>query len=102
MHCESCSAPATIHVTEFDGGKPVARHFCQRHAAERLGGPTPDEWETFLCRLTNRFREIGGLPPVAEFAQFGAVGSQMAKRCERGPKGILEFLQAEVQKRLVV
>jgi hypothetical protein len=93
---------ATIHVTELENGKPVARQFCQRHAAERLGGPTPDEWETFLGWLTTRFKEIGSLPPVAEFARFGAVGSQMAKRCERGPKGILEFLQAEVQKRLVM
>lgn len=36
MKCQKCSKPATWHITDLVGGKPVEIHLCQEHAQEYL------------------------------------------------------------------
>ncbi len=36
MKCQKCEKPATFHITELTGGKPVELHLCEEHAREYL------------------------------------------------------------------
>lgn len=36
MKCQKCEKPATFHITELTGGKPVELHLCEDHAREYL------------------------------------------------------------------
>lgn len=36
MKCQRCEKPATFHITELTGGKPVELHLCEDHAREYL------------------------------------------------------------------
>jgi protein arginine kinase activator len=36
MKCQKCERPATFHITELTGGKPVELHLCEDHAREYL------------------------------------------------------------------
>jgi protein-arginine kinase activator protein McsA len=40
MECQECGREATVHVTDIAQGKLLARHLCDCHAGEALGG----EW----------------------------------------------------------
>jgi len=33
MKCERCNKPATIHLTEIQGGKKIEKHLCEACAA---------------------------------------------------------------------
>lgn len=39
MKCQRCEKPATFHITELTGGKPVELHLCEDHAREYLTQP---------------------------------------------------------------
>jgi len=39
MKCQKCERPATFHITELTGGKPVELHLCQDHVGEYLKQP---------------------------------------------------------------
>jgi protein arginine kinase activator len=39
MKCQKCDRPATFHITELTGGKPVELHLCEDHAREYLTQP---------------------------------------------------------------
>lgn len=32
MKCEKCNHPATFHITEMTGDKPIEHHLCEKHA----------------------------------------------------------------------
>jgi protein arginine kinase activator len=34
MKCERCNKPATIHLTEIQGGKQIVKHLCEQCAAQ--------------------------------------------------------------------
>jgi len=36
MKCQKCDKPATFHITELTGGKPLELHLCEEHAREYL------------------------------------------------------------------
>jgi protein arginine kinase activator len=36
MKCQKCEKPATFHITELTGGKPLELHLCEEHAREYL------------------------------------------------------------------
>ncbi|MCE9544083.1 MAG: UvrB/UvrC motif-containing protein [Planctomycetia bacterium] len=36
MKCQQCDKPATFHITELAGGKPVELHLCEEHARAYL------------------------------------------------------------------
>lgn len=36
MKCQQCDKPATFHITELTGGKPVEIHLCEDHARQYL------------------------------------------------------------------
>jgi protein arginine kinase activator len=36
MKCQQCEKPATFHITELTGGKPVELHLCEEHARQYL------------------------------------------------------------------
>ena len=36
MKCQKCDRPATFHITEMTGEKPVELHLCEEHANEYL------------------------------------------------------------------
>ncbi|MDO5580015.1 MAG: UvrB/UvrC motif-containing protein [Planctomycetia bacterium] len=36
MKCQKCNNPATFHITEMTGDKPVELHLCDKHADEYL------------------------------------------------------------------
>lgn len=42
MKCQKCERPATFHITELTGGKPVELHLCEDHAREYLTQPTAE------------------------------------------------------------
>lgn len=37
MKCQKCQKPATFHITELTGPKPIEHHLCEDHAREYLG-----------------------------------------------------------------
>jgi protein arginine kinase activator len=36
MKCQQCEKPATFHITELTGGKPMELHLCENHARQYL------------------------------------------------------------------
>jgi protein arginine kinase activator len=36
MKCQQCEKPATFHITELTGGKPMELHLCEEHARQYL------------------------------------------------------------------
>ncbi|RMG01103.1 MAG: DNA helicase UvrBC [Planctomycetota bacterium] len=36
MKCQQCERPATYHITELTGDKPIEVHLCEKHAREYL------------------------------------------------------------------
>jgi protein arginine kinase activator len=36
MKCQQCDKPATFHITELTGGKPIELHLCEEHARQYL------------------------------------------------------------------
>jgi protein arginine kinase activator len=36
MKCQKCDKPATFHITELTGPKPLEHHLCEEHAREYL------------------------------------------------------------------
>ncbi|HEX4129590.1 MAG TPA: UvrB/UvrC motif-containing protein [Pirellulales bacterium] len=42
MKCQKCDKPATFHITELAGGKPVELHVCEEHAREYLSETESD------------------------------------------------------------
>jgi protein arginine kinase activator len=36
MKCQQCEKPASFHITELTGGKPMELHLCQEHAQQYL------------------------------------------------------------------
>ena len=71
MHCDFCSEPVAVRVTEVRAGEPVDRKFCKQHAAEKLGVRGAEEWEAFLGGLVAHFKQHGTLPTAAEVSQQG-------------------------------
>ncbi|MCR4415048.1 MAG: UvrB/UvrC motif-containing protein [Thermoguttaceae bacterium] len=39
MKCQRCDRPATFHITELTGAKPLELHLCEDHAREYLAHP---------------------------------------------------------------
>jgi protein arginine kinase activator len=37
MKCDNCSKPATVHLTEIQGGKKIEKHLCEQCAAKLEG-----------------------------------------------------------------
>jgi protein arginine kinase activator len=42
MKCQRCDRPATFHITELTGGKPLELHLCEDHARDYLTQPGAD------------------------------------------------------------
>jgi protein arginine kinase activator len=42
MKCQQCEKPATFHITELTGGKPMELHLCEEHARQYLTSPTSE------------------------------------------------------------
>jgi protein arginine kinase activator len=40
MKCQQCDKPATFHITELTGGKPLELHLCEEHARRYLTSPS--------------------------------------------------------------
>lgn len=64
MKCQKCEKPATFHITELTGGKPLELHLCEDHARE------------YLTQSGNEGASQGGLGQVLaqHMAQQLAVG----------------------------
>jgi len=43
MKCQKCNEPATFHITELTGGKPMELHLCEECAREYLTQVEPEE-----------------------------------------------------------
>jgi len=43
MKCQQCDRPATFHITELTGGKPVELHLCEEHARQYLTSSTTEQ-----------------------------------------------------------
>lgn len=43
MKCQHCDKPATVHITELTGTKPVELHMCADHAKQYLSETEPGE-----------------------------------------------------------
>jgi protein arginine kinase activator len=43
MKCQQCDKPATFHITELTGGKPVELHLCEEHARQYLTSSTTEQ-----------------------------------------------------------
>jgi protein arginine kinase activator len=39
MKCDKCNRPATVHLTEIQGGKKMEKHLCEQCAAQAEGLP---------------------------------------------------------------
>ncbi len=42
MKCQQCEKPATFHITELTGGKPMELHLCEEHARQYLTAPSSE------------------------------------------------------------
>jgi protein arginine kinase activator len=42
MKCQQCEKPATFHITELTGGKPMELHLCEEHARKYLTAPSSE------------------------------------------------------------
>jgi protein arginine kinase activator len=42
MKCQQCEKPATFHITELTGGKPMELHLCEEHARQYLTSPSSE------------------------------------------------------------
>jgi protein arginine kinase activator len=43
MKCQQCEKPATFHITELTGGKPMELHLCEEHARQYLTSPSSEQ-----------------------------------------------------------
>jgi protein arginine kinase activator len=43
MKCQQCEKPATFHITELTGGKPMELHLCEEHARQYLTAPSNEK-----------------------------------------------------------
>jgi protein arginine kinase activator len=59
MKCQKCDRPATFHITELTGGKPVELHLCEEHAREYLTQPTgePASATTMAAALAHQLAQ---------------------------------------------
>lgn len=87
MKCEKCNKPATIHLTEIQGGKKTEKHLCEQCAAEAEGLPvkshTPinELLTNFVLAHSGLSKESGTACPQCgitwgEFRQTGLFGCE--------------------------
>jgi protein arginine kinase activator len=89
MKCERCNkAPATVHLTEIQGGKKIEKHLCEQCAAQTEGVPSAKGHTPINELLTNFVLQHSGLQKEqtqncehcgitwAEFRQSGLLGCE--------------------------
>jgi protein arginine kinase activator len=64
MKCQECDKPATFHITELTGGKPVELHLCEEHARQYLtqpggGAETPTTMANVLAQQIAQQMAVG-------------------------------------------
>lgn len=68
MKCQRCEKPATFHITELTGGKPVELHLCEDHAREYLtqAGNEPASAGSMAAMFTQQLAKQMALGQTAE------------------------------------
>jgi protein arginine kinase activator len=68
MKCQKCDRPATFHITELTGGKPVELHLCEDHAREYLtqSGNEPASASTMAAALAHQLAQQMAVGQTAE------------------------------------
>lgn len=67
MKCQKCEKPATFHITELTGPKPVELHLCEEHAREYLTDSEPEQTPgTSLAGALANQLTAGGVSQTAE------------------------------------
>ena len=68
MKCQKCDRPATFHITELTGGKPVELHLCEDHAREYLtqSSNEPASASTMAAALAHQLAQQMAVGQTAE------------------------------------
>ena len=66
MKCQKCDKPATVHITELEGGKHQELHFCEDCARLYLAPPSSTEKEPSAGGLAGAFAQQMSLGHTAE------------------------------------
>jgi protein arginine kinase activator len=87
MKCDKCNKPATVHLTEIQGGKQISKHLCEQCATQ--GGEGLLKVHAPINELLEKFvQQHSGLPKEgtstcehcgiswADFRQGGLLGCQ--------------------------
>jgi protein arginine kinase activator len=61
MKCQQCEKPATFHITELTGGKPMELHLCEEHARQYLTAPSSEKAAvgSMAAMLTHQMAVVG-------------------------------------------
>lgn len=81
MKCDNCTKPATIHLTEIQGGKKIEKHLCEQCAAQQEGVAI-DKGHTPINQLLTNF-----------VLQHSGVQKEMSHTCEHCGITWAEFRQ---------
>jgi protein arginine kinase activator len=88
MKCDLCNKPATVHLTEIQGGKKLEKHLCEQCASKAEGGNLIKAHTPINELLTNFVMAHSGLTKEgtvtceqcgitwAEFRQSGLLGCE--------------------------
>ncbi|MFP4354204.1 MAG: UvrB/UvrC motif-containing protein [Phycisphaerae bacterium] len=107
--CEKCGMPATVHLTEIDGGQKVEKHLCQDCAAEEgiaikanvpisqlledfilqaapgSGEPDVEDEACPVCGISfSEYRQQGILGCPHDYDAFGQQLMPMIQRAQQG------------------
>jgi len=67
MKCQRCDKPATFHITELTGGKPLELHLCEDHARDYL--TQSGEEPTTTAAMAALAQQIAKHMPVGQTAE---------------------------------
>lgn len=81
MRCQRCDKPATFHITELTGGKPVELHLCEDHAREYLtqAGNEPASAGSMAALLAQQMAKQLALGQTAE--ELAELDQQLCPYC---------------------
>jgi len=81
MKCQQCDRPATFHITELTGPKPVELHLCEEHARQYLSETSehPESVSTMAASLAQNIAQQLTLNQAAE--ELKDIDQQMCPVC---------------------
>jgi len=81
MKCQKCDRPATFHITELTGPKPLELHLCEEHARQYLSetSENPGAVSTIAASLAQNIAQQLTLNQAAE--ELKDIDQQMCPVC---------------------